>query len=344
MFAIRRLVVGLATAALVGSGVLVVTNQLNKGEPVAPVPAPTPLPPAQAESTPIRGQLSAKFRMRSVKIAGRNFNYCSNGSIESIPVNVDRVIFVVHGNDRNACATGEAVHRAGTAQHHDRTLIVAPRFSTVSDPINPVTDWAWTPSSWSQGDTPIGSETQQASSFEVMNNLVDRAAGYERVVVGFSGGGQFVNRYSAMTDRQVHRFVVINPSSYLYFTPERPGLSPAALTACPAYNDYRYGVHKLPPNLGQTPERLKARYRRAPMTYLLGDADNNPRDGSMDKTCGANAQGNQRFERGRRYWDYLPTVFGPEIRQNQSMFIVPKVGHNLLEMVTSPAGQRALYG
>ena len=46
------------------------------------------------------------------------------------------------------------------------------------------------------------------------------------------------------------RYVIANPSSYLYLTNERPrpdgGLRALRTRICPTYNQYKYGTDKLP--------------------------------------------------------------------------------------------------
>lgn len=77
----------------------------------------------------------------------------------------------------------------------------------------------------------------------------------QRVVfASHSAGSQFLQRYAALTRidshpamQQVHiRFLVSDPSSYLYFDQERPRANgtfkPIDLNACPEGNRYHYGL------------------------------------------------------------------------------------------------------
>ena len=78
------------------------------------------------------------------------------------------------------------------------------------------------------------------------------------VVFGNSAGGQFVNRYAAvgrgpdvLAARGLRvRFVVANPSTYLYFGRERPVAVPDAAHV----NDWRYGFDHAPGYVDATPE------------------------------------------------------------------------------------------
>jgi hypothetical protein len=75
------------------------------------------------------------------------------------------------------------------------------------------------------------------------------------VLVGFSAGGQLVQRYAVVGRGEGAfgrggidlRYVVGSPSSYLYFTEDRPrpegGFGPfAEAAACPNFNPWKYGL------------------------------------------------------------------------------------------------------
>ena len=138
------------------------------------------------------------------------------------------------------------------------------------------------------------------------------------VLAGHSGGAQLVQRYAVLNnvdgplrrDGLALRYVIANPSSYLYLTNERPrpdgkGYAPYERGICPTYNQYKYGTDKLPAYArGQEESRLFVRYAARDVTYLLGGADNNPEHRLLDKTCGAEAQGSTRLARGTAYLQY----------------------------------------
>ena len=92
---------------------------------------------------------------------------------------------------------------------------------------SPRTSWIGASEGWKQGD---GSKTSPpVSSFAALDRLIagivrsHRFPGLRHIVVaGHSAGGQFVERYAASTRLSVRvpvRYVVANPSSYLYLTP-----------------------------------------------------------------------------------------------------------------------------
>ncbi|MDO5501108.1 MAG: hypothetical protein Q4F67_15650, partial [Propionibacteriaceae bacterium] len=287
--------------------------------------------------------LSRSLTMRETRVSGRGFTYCSNGSIDNPPLEVARVIVVMHGNDRQPCGVAAAALAAGTPEQRASTLVVAPRFPIREDKV-PAGQLYWTFYSWSQGDVSANPDIR-ISSYAVVDELLDRVRHLPTVVAGFSGGGQFVARYAAGTAHEPLRFVITNPSSYLYWTPDRPGVPQEELAACRNYNDYRYGLGGLNTYMAGAGEmNLVRRFSERHVVYLLGDADNDPRSGSMDTTCGALAQGSNRFERGQRYWAYLPSVFGPAIHTRHRLVVVPKAAHNVQAMFQHPDSRSVLFG
>ncbi|MDO5683567.1 MAG: hypothetical protein Q4G46_12175 [Propionibacteriaceae bacterium] len=318
-----------------------------------PAVSAVPAPPPVAAENPLqnvddtlgrRGEpLATSAGWRETQVAGRIFKYCGNGSIDAPPTDVHRVIVIVHGNDRQACSLASSVLAAGTEQERATTLVVAPWFPLREDRVNPNTQLFWSFQSWSRGDDSANDDVR-ISSYAVVDEILERVRPLPTVVAGFSGGGQFVARYSAGTGHTPVRFIITNPSTYLYWTPERPGATRKQLANCPTYNDYRYGLNKLNGYMGAVGEEtMKNRFAQHRVVYLLGDADNDPKSQSMDNSCAARTQGANRFERGERYWAYLPSVFGPEIHERHTKVVVPKVGHNAWGMFQHPDARAALF-
>jgi hypothetical protein len=176
------------------------------------------------------------------------------------------------------------------------------------------------------------------------------------VLAGHSAGAQMVQRYAVLNaiDETLRkrgiamRYVVANPSSYLYFTTDRQrpdgGFGPYNRGLCPDFNDYRYGLDHLPRDLRPLDARhLAARYAHRDVTYLLGNADNNPEHRWLDKRCGAEAQGATRLARGRAYLRYEAWL--PALKQNaHQAHEVAGVGHDQRGMFGSVCGARALFG
>lgn len=253
---------------------------------------------------------------------------------------VTRAVVVVHGTNRNASDYFDYADAA----IGDGVLVVAPRFET-ADESPSSTDLYWTNSAWKEGGQSTGSRPWSISSFEVADELIrslrQTFPNLDAVVVaGHSGGGQFVQRYAATSTDSRVRFVVANPSSYLFMSRERP----ESVSGCSWFNEYRYGLD----DLDDVPyvdaigaSALRSRYGAARVTYLLGADDTNPDDADLDKTCGAEAQGPHRRARGENFVDTLDDVYGSGIYSRHALYIVSGVGHSAREMFGSSAGRSA---
>ncbi|MGH3179047.1 MAG: hypothetical protein ACRDPF_34855 [Streptosporangiaceae bacterium] len=166
----------------------------------------------------------------------------------------------------------------------------------------------WRVEGWKGGYPALGSAP--LSSFGVMDSLLARLApepGPDPAVVVFgnSAGGQFVNRYAAvgrgpdvLAARGLRvRFVVANPSTYLYFGRERPVPVPDAAHV----NDWRYGFDRAPGYVDANPGRSLERYLGRDVTIVLGELDNDGASLLLEVSPAAMAQGANRLDRGLRY-------------------------------------------
>ena len=148
-------------------------------------------------------------------------------------------IVVVHGTDRNPDAYfGHAIEAALQERVLDSTLILAPHFQIEDD--DPESDELfWSDGGWKQGDRALNGGL---SSFTVVDRIIERLAdrtafpNLRRVVItGHSAGGQYTTRFAAGSRAQnglAHlgfRYVIANPSSYLYLRSERPVLTDATM-------------------------------------------------------------------------------------------------------------------
>lgn len=270
--------------------------------------------------------------VQHVFVADRWLAYCASQAIESWTPQVRRVIVAVHGLDRNACGMRQAVSDGLGGQPAD-TVIVAPHFASPTDAVPG--GHSWEPLAW-----PAGAESSAGvSSYAVLDALIASFGERRVTLVGFSGGGQFTNRYSAISERTLESYVVINPSTYLWFTPERP----APVADCPAWNDWRYGLQARTGYVGRaTPEAIRARYAARDVRYLIGTADDDPRGVALDRSCGAMAQGANREERALHYHAHLLAEFGPLTEARQPLALVPGIGHDAAAMLRSDAAREAL--
>ena len=133
-------------------------------------------------------------------------------------------------------------------------LLVAPKFAIATE-APAATQLYWpTAGEWSKGgQSSAAGRAWCLSSFAVLDKLVGRLRGTFAnlrtvVVIGHSAGGQMAQRYAAASGDSGLQFVVMNPGSYLYLSPERPtaGGGYAVPAAAPSdYDDYKYGLEDL---------------------------------------------------------------------------------------------------
>lgn len=269
---------------------------------------------------------------------------------------VTRALIIVHGRLRNAqtyLQSGmDAAEHAGVGP---TTLVIAPQFLNGADvKRNHLGNQLlrWKGNDWMAGDASTG--PGQISSFGALDQIIKHLGNRtlfpalkEIVVAGHSGGGQVVQRFALtghahptlQTEGIRLRYVVANPSSYAYFSPQRPVKFDTA--SCPGFNTWKYGMQHLPAYAnGQSAEQLEQAYVSRTITYLLGQQDTDPNHPALDKSCEAETQGAYRLIRGHNYFDYLKQRH-PQLRQ--TLVEVPGVGHDGDGMFTSPEGQKVLF-
>lgn len=257
-----------------------------------------------------------------------------------------RAVVVIHGLGRDAPGYFRAL-ASSRAKARAEAILVAPHFLADEDFLAPG-QLHWARGGW-MGGSPAHGPTS-ASAFDVIDailaHLADRShypALREVVVIGHSAGAQLVQRYVAV-GRGVPaslavRFVVANPSSYLWFSPDRPG----STFACPSYNHWKYGLAgHLPPYVTDPPATLEARYVARDVTYLIGGDDTDPTQRDLDRSCGGEAQGSDRFARHTAFLADLAARHGSLATQRS--FTVPGVGHSGGHMIDSACGIAVLFG
>src|SRR5262245_32660666 len=164
---------------------------------------------------------------------------------------VRRAVIVVHGNRRDGDRYFDRLVSAATAEERLRdTALLAPHFRTRKD--NPAPgEHYWSSHGWKIGHRSL--DAARVSSFAVIDALLDLVCSESRevfpnletvVLIGHSAGGQFVARYVAggrgCADRAVKvRYVVMNPSSYLYVDGRRRSAATKfEVPSRPACSDY----------------------------------------------------------------------------------------------------------
>ncbi|SVD41821.1 uncharacterized protein METZ01_LOCUS394675, partial [marine metagenome] len=197
--------------------------------------------------------------------------YYSNLSLNEIHDDTKLAIVVLHGASRNADDYYDRMNAIVNGVDMDSTIIFAPQFLRTGDLdgnnlSEDVLYWTnttnWT-AGYTSGNTSTHARPFTISSYSIMDTLLYRLAMNnprldQMVFVGFSAGGQFVNRYVGGNDvteiifqefNLSIRYIVGSPSSYLYMNGERriEGTVDqfAGSSGCSGYNDYKYGLDDL---------------------------------------------------------------------------------------------------
>ena len=270
---------------------------------------------------------------------------------------VTRGLIVIHGNNRDADTYFETgVLAAVEAGVSAATAIVAPHFQTSDD--DPEADEPfWSSAGWKQGNLsrPEG-PSPRVSSYAGLDRMVDAfltssrfPAMREIVVAGHSAGGQVVHRFAATTEHKAaesgigFRYVVTNPSTYLYPGPEREdaaGDFTVPEAGCDDYDDWHYGLRERNSYADRLhADSIRAQLARGDVRILLGDADTT--SASLDQSCGANLQGPRRYHRGRTLVRFMDALYSGHAHREM---IVPGVGHSSRSMWLSGVGAGALFG
>ena len=271
---------------------------------------------------------------------------------------ITRAILVLHGRLRNADVyyRSALTAQAAAGEAGKSTIMIVPQFLAGLDVEAyhlPADTLHWSLEGWEGGDAAEG--PQPASSFDALDAILARLADRhlfpdlkQVVVAGHSGGGQVVQRYAIATHGEAAlqaehiaiRYMVANPSSYAYFSAERP--EPQIAATCPGTNNWKYGMEARPPYLAlPTPAGLEQRYVARQVIYLLGTRDTNPNHPALDKSCMAEAQGPYRYARGHAYAAAMAARDGGT--PNHRVWDVADVGHDGDKMLTSPCGLAALF-
>ncbi len=294
--------------------------------------------------------------------------YASNYPLNKLDTSIKTLLVYVHGLYRNAVGYfGYAEDMVRSAGKKKETLIIAPQYADAEDLDYYNLDNSflyWKKAEWKDGHTSIseGSRPQgvKMSSYEVLDSILAFIIASNNfpnikivVIAGHSAGGQFVQRYSAITPMpdllsNIHfRFIVMDPSSYMYPDNKRPAggqnFAVPDTAGCPEYNHYPKGLEKLNTyakaiGAGHILNNLFHR----DINILLGENDTRTDDPNLDVTCAGNLQGAFRLERGENYFKYIHSF--PEYGNNQTFGIVPNTGHNGDNMINSREARKLIFG
>ncbi len=293
-----------------------------------------------------------------------DFPVYANHDLNADLRNIREVILILHGAHRDGdkyFATALSLLKQ-SGRRADEILLLAPNFPGTGDRAEDFKGMpAWHPRDWA-----AGLDAQQVafslSSFKVLDDLLLKITDETKfpsvttlTLAGHSAGGQFIQRYAVLNniDEQIRsrglelKYVVANPSSFLYFTPQRPDNKtfkdyPAA--QCPDFNQYRYGTdNMIPYAAGKSGPGLFKRYSHRSVTYLMGMQDTNPQHSMLDKTCPALAQGPTRLSRAQAYVRYERFLAGRATRINHLAYQIVGVGHDQAKMFGSICAVRVLF-
>ncbi|MCI5120458.1 MAG: hypothetical protein D3908_04535 [Candidatus Electrothrix sp. AUS4] len=262
----------------------------------------------------------------------------------------DRAVIVIHGTNRNADAYYDYVYNAATTEGLvGHTLIIAPKFKISKDNPDVESELYWENSGWKVGLNALNGS--QISSFQVIDHILgkinDNFPNIRFVsIIGHSAGGQFVQRYSAINEKEQGlrsnlklKYVVANPSSYMYLNADRP----LSTVGCSEFDNYKYGMVNLPsvlPYTNLSKAAIQNQLTSRSIYLILGMNDTDPNADDLDKTCPANTQGLHRYERGHYYYDYV-MVFNRN--SNHKIFDIPDVGHSSNDMFNSEIGREVIF-
>ena len=285
---------------------------------------------------------------------------------------IEQVVIIVHGVLRNADEYfSNMMAVVSHAGKDETTLVIAPQFLLIEDIerfglSTEVIYWGGDAGEgWKRGDDSVSiadhPRVVTVSSFEVVDRIVEKAVEANTfpnlrniIITGHSAGGQYVNRYAAgsqieqVLPSRIHlRFIVANPSTYMYFSPQRrvPGetsVFEVPQDADPNFDNYKYGLRNLNPYMAVAgDDHIRQEYPLKDVVYLLGGEDT--REAHLEQTPNAMLQGVNRLERGQVYYHYLQHSFGESITHHQKIAIIPCVGHDNAAIFKSEAGIHFLF-
>lgn len=298
----------------------------------------------------------------------------SNFEMEADIPETTRAIIFIHDIQRNS-AEGVATLMtfAGSGGDEPLPLIMAPQFSLELDiqrfaahlpnEGRNVARWSMEDPWHFGGESVTRPEQRPISSFTALDILLLYLADRERfpnmdqvIIVGHGLGADFVQRYAVMGNAPdilqkqdiLTRFVVANPSSYLYLTGVRPApkginfINPD-LKSCEKANSYPYGLEKLWAYGKRTgPSAVRLRYPDRRILYLVGEQIKT--DNLLDRGCEASLQGADRLERGKNFGRYLSKTFSDLTANNQLFTIVPKAAYDPVAILGSPCATAVMFG
>jgi len=285
---------------------------------------------------------------------------------------ITRLIYSIHSASYSAKAYfNNAIELVNKVpREKDKTLVIAPHILAKGCLDNPETSnilyWEF-PAFWGTSRGMFNDKRVRISSYEVTDRILEEIATSGNfpnlktiIIMGHSGGGQMVNRYAAsgLFEEKIAklkgievRYLVMAPSSYLYFNEERAVKGTVSKFSVPQdapenYNNWGYGLatmftfHK---KFEITTDKIVKQYPSKTVMYLVGGKDNDENESSLDKKPPAMLQGRQRLERGIIYYNYLIYFFGEGIKETQHFRVVKEAGHSGRALMLSQQAVRFTF-
>lgn len=335
----------------------------------------------------------------------------ANADINVANENISDAVIIQHGNLRNAdqylCAAQNAISRVNDSS----TLILATQFlihndscwNAKTDSLNKINIHEdttcgypiWSNEGWKDGLKSVNKPS--IFSFDVYNIIINHLGDKSYfpnlrtiTLFGFSAGAQTVLRYSMLPIVNIEkipslRFVISDPSTFLYLNKERPfpnktvgfavpdsswlqsswqhnaidgsDWTPAWSDDCSGFNKWRYGFDDLTGYFEKhlSPSSIKLtdiikKFGNRDIHYLIGTHDNRNcrlhdfagcNDNELVAVCKAMLQGENRLDRMLKWKNYLKHFFGYDVH---SLVLAHGVGHNAVDMLTSPEGKCLVFG
>jgi hypothetical protein len=271
---------------------------------------------------------------------------------------IGRLVVVVHGALRDSDQYF-AHAQAAAGDVGSSAVIVAPQFLANVD-AEALAGAAsetlfWDVEGWKGGEAALG--PAPISSFTAMDGLLEQLTEWGRrrdgrklsvVIIGNSAGGQYVNRYAAtgrapdvLEQRGISvRFIIANPSTYLYFDHERPVTVPNAT----GINRWRYGFEGSPTYVNSGPQQSLERYLARDVTIVLGSED---RDGAallLEVSAAAMAQGANRLERGINYDGHVRRLAAAAgLATRHRLIRLSGIGHPANDVLAAPQVREIMF-
>ncbi len=292
------------------------------------------------------------------------FPVYANHDLKSNLKGIREIVLIIHGINRNGddyFAAGQTLLKQ-SGRNEAEILLLVPNYPGITDLAKGFERMPlWNNREWSGGldaqENPFA-----LSSFKVLDDLLLKVTEKENfpevttvTLAGHSAGGQLVQRYAVLNqvDEEIRgrsmdlRYVVANPSSFLYFNTLRPverSFKEFPAEQCPAFNNYRYGLQDIIPYAkGKTGQELFKRYAYRNVVYLMGGADTDPDHKYLDKSCAAAAQGSTRLSRAQAYIRYERLLAGRSTKINHLAYEVQGIGHQQEKIFGSTCGMTILF-